>query len=189
MSTNSNNSVPAPLHKRNLHGFAFSEDVSKKINNGLTRHGYEQAHKTAKKSEHNFTSIHSSPLKRARDTAYIMARHNPQAGHIKPTEALLPASHPSTSAPVIQHVNHQLSQLSTNPRPLNITHSHTLHALREAVNGDSGTPISHASLHRLDPESMKLTGTEKFDKPGVYFMRHAEDVQEPKPNSKEKSHK
>ncbi len=164
-----------------------SAQDSKKQNNGLSRHGYEQSHKAAKKSASSFTSIHSSPMKRTRDTAYIMARHNPQAGHIKPTEDLLPAAHPLSSAPVIQHVQRQLNNLHTNPRPLNITHSHTLHALREAVNGDSGSAISHASLHRLDPESMKLTSTEKFDKPGVYFMRHAEDTQEPKP--KEKSHK
>lgn len=56
----------------------------------LSRQGYQEAHDAARRTANSFTSIHSSPLKRARDTAYIVARKNPQAGHVKPTTALEP---------------------------------------------------------------------------------------------------
>lgn len=97
----------APLHKRNLSGFNFSDKPADKpvkddkanesaevfrgssqIN--LSRQGYAEAHDAAKRTASSFTSIHSSPLKRARDTAYIVARKNPQAGHIKVSTALEP---------------------------------------------------------------------------------------------------
>ncbi len=100
----------APLHKRNLSGFSFSDagepkpSASSKKADGnesaevfrgssainLSRQGYKEAHDAARHTAASFTSIHSSPLKRARDTAYIVARKNPQAGHIKVTPALEP---------------------------------------------------------------------------------------------------
>lgn len=61
---------------------------SSRIN--LSRQGYQEAHDAARRTANSFTSIHSSPLKRARDTAYIVARKNPQAGYVKPTPALEP---------------------------------------------------------------------------------------------------
>ncbi len=157
---------------------------SQKHNAGLSRAGYKQAYSTAKQAEHSFTSIHSSPMKRTRDTAYIVARRNPKAGHIKVTANLLPAAHPLSSESMLGHVQSQLNNLHADPKPLNITHSHTLHALREALTGEEGGAISHASLHRLNPETLKLTHADKADKPGVYFMRHAEDVD---PEGKKKS--
>lgn len=138
---------------------------------GLSRAGYKEAHDAARRTAASFSSIHSSPMKRARDTAYIIARSNPQSGHIKVAQSLLPSA---DSAPLLAHVRHQLDNLHADSHPVNVTHKHVLQRLHEVLGNTTDRQSSTASLHRLDPETKQISRADKTDKPGVYFLRHAE---------------
>jgi broad specificity phosphatase PhoE len=59
-------------------------------NVGLTQKGLEDARKVASRTAGQFTEIHSSPLDRALDTADAVAATNPQAGPMRPVDALEP---------------------------------------------------------------------------------------------------